>query len=64
MYDHYAVCCVLLSMFNKESRPTITKLVVESADSVGERADSSSDFTSDLARIGVYNVATQSQQRE
>ena len=41
-------------MFNRESQPIITELVVESADSKIELADSSADSSPDLARIGVW----------
>ena len=41
-------------MFNTGSQPTITKLVVDSADSGIELADSSAGCCPDLARIGVW----------
>ena len=42
------------NMFNRESRPTITELVVESADSVVESADSIADSSSDVGRVGMW----------
>ena len=41
-------------MFNTGSRPTITKSVIESADSGLESADSSPDCNTDLAKVGVW----------
>ena len=41
-------------MFNTGSRPTITKLVVESVDSGLEKADSSTDSNADSAKVGVW----------
>ena len=41
-------------MFNRESRPIIPELVVESADSVVESADSEADFAADPIKIGLW----------
>ena len=41
-------------MFNTGSRSTITKSVVESADSALESADSSADSRADPAKVGVW----------
>ena len=41
-------------MFDRESRPTITELVAESADSSTESADFTTDSARNLARIGVW----------
>ena len=41
-------------MFDRQSWPTITESVVQSADSVVQSAYCSADSGSDLARIGVW----------
>ena len=41
-------------MFNTGSRPTITKSVVESADSGVESADSITDSAADPVKIGLW----------
>ena len=41
-------------MFNRESQPTITELVVQLSDSEVESGDSTADSDSYLARIGVW----------
>ena len=41
-------------MFDRDSRPTITELVVELADSVEESGDSTTGSGPYLARIGVW----------
>ena len=40
-------------MFKMDSQPTITEFLVESADSVVELDDSTTDSSPDLARIGL-----------
>ena len=47
----------ILNMFNKESRPTITELVVESADSIAESADSTADSAANPLKIGLWVLA-------
>ena len=44
----------ILNMFNTGSRPTITKLVVGSADSGIESADSTADFAANPLKIGLW----------
>ena len=41
-------------MFNTGSRPTITKMVLESADSGLESADSNDDSNDDPAKVGMW----------
>ena len=41
-------------MFDMDSRPTIEKSVVESADSGIESADSTADYASNPLRIGLW----------
>ena len=41
-------------MFDKESRPTIGKSVIESADSVIESADSTADSAENPLKIGLW----------
>ena len=44
----------ILNIFDMESRPTIVKSVVESADSGIESADSTADSTTNPLRIGLW----------
>ena len=44
----------ILNMFDMDSRPTIVKLVVESADSGIESADSTADSASNPLKIGLW----------
>ena len=41
-------------MFNMESQPTVTELVVELVDSTGESADSTTDSAADPLKIGLW----------
>ena len=41
-------------MFNRESRPTFTESVVESADPAVESADSTTDSAADPVKIGLW----------
>ena len=41
-------------MYDRGSLPIITELVVESADSVVGSADSTTDFTADPVKIGLW----------
>ena len=44
----------ILNMFDRVSRPTITKPVVESTDSAVESADSTADSSEDPVKIGLW----------
>ena len=44
----------ILNMYDRGSLPIITELVVESADSVIGSADSTTDFTADPVKIGLW----------
>ena len=44
-------------MFNMDSQPTISELVVKSADSAVESDDYMADFTADPLKIGVWVCA-------